>query len=239
MHISQLIKQFNVVSNTELSFHLPNKYRLLGDYTFENKGSSIYWPFDDHCILVDSLSGEVTEIPLKIKETAFILVSTPKLRTKTSEEFNTERAEECRKALEIINKRKSIHSLTELSLADYREIEHYFPNPLLKKRAYHIVSEQYRVNEAVKAIRNDNHTMFGKLMKASNASFIEYYDFFDEEVKELFDLIKESNIIGYRLLSGYHFGNILCLVEQNMLDTFKKSLQEQDQEIEFEEIIQL
>ena len=52
MHISQLIKQFNDVSKTELSFHLPNKYRLLGDYTFENKGSSIYWPFDDHCIAV-------------------------------------------------------------------------------------------------------------------------------------------------------------------------------------------
>lgn len=220
----------------ELTFHIPNAIRLLGDFTFENQGSSIYWPFKGHCLVVNKDLTKIQKIPLVINKTRFILVSTPKLKTKSAEEFNTDRVKECDKALNIIQKKKNIYALTELSLKDYREIEHFIPNPILRKRTYHIVSEQYRVDEAINAIKKDNHILFGKLMKASNASFIEYYDFFDEDIKELFDLIKELNILGFRMLAGHHFGNILCLVENEKLDEFKSELIAQDASIEFSEI---
>lgn len=226
----------NYQYSAEQSFHIPNTVRLLGDYTFERKGSSIYWPFNGHCIVVNNDFTKCEKLPLKIDKTRFILVSTPNLKLKSVHEFNSDRLQECDKALNLIQKKKKINALTELSLKDYREIEHFIPNPILRKRTYHIVSEQYRVEEAVKAIKNDNHIMFGKIMKASNSSFIENYDFFDEEVKALFNLIKELNIFGFRLLTGHQFGNILCLVENDKLSEFKTTLQSKNPEIEFSEI---
>ena len=103
----------------------------------------------------------------------------------------------------------------------FREIEHLFSNPVIKKRAYHVVSENYRVEESLNALKNDKLELFGKLMQASHHSLRDNYEVTGNELDCLVAAaLKVEGVIGSRMTGAGFGGCTVSLVEQKSLDQF-------------------
>lgn len=129
--------------------------------------------------------------------------------------------DECAEAVQIIRKLKDIQNLGELSLKDFREVEHLFSSPLIKRRAYHVVSENYRVGASLNALQKNNLSLFGKLMNASHVSLRDNYDVTGKELDCLVaSSWKTNGVIGSRMTGAGFGGCTISLVENKYLDNF-------------------
>ncbi len=109
----------------------------------------------------------------------------------------------------------------ELSLKDFREVEHLFSNPVIKRRAYHIVSENYRVEESLNALKKNDLLVFGKLMNASHISLRDNYEVTGKELDALVEASwKVEGVIGSRMTGAGFGGCAVSLVKGNKLDDF-------------------
>jgi galactokinase len=84
--------------------------------------------------------------------------------------------------------------------------------PMLARRARHVVTENWRVLEAVKALRAADATRLGSLFNASHASMRDDYEVSTPEIDILVDLAQEHpNVLGARLTGGGFGGAVVVL----------------------------
>jgi galactokinase len=107
-----------------------------------------------------------------------------------------------------------------LGLKELRDItlEELLTKPLpelLLKRARHVVSENARVFESVKAIKESDVTKLGKLFKESHASMRDDYDVSIPEIDLLVELCsKDPAVYGARLTGGGFGGSIVAITKK-------------------------
>lgn len=98
-------------------------------------------------------------------------------------------------------------------------------SPTLLARVRHVVTETMRVNEAERAVRDNNWVRFGELMDESGRSSAADYDISHPVVEELVAHIrKQPGVIGARMMGGGNGGPALVLLEQERLEDVKASL---------------
>ena len=102
----------------------------------------------DHAIYLDCSSLKYELVPIKLNGNKLVIANTNKPRKLADSKYN-ERRSECDKAVEFINKVKSINLLGELSLKDFNELSKVISDNTILRRARHVVSEIERTNEAV------------------------------------------------------------------------------------------
>jgi galactokinase len=175
---------------------------------------------ENNAIALDCNTLDFKYAPLELGGFQLVVSNTNKERGLADSKYN-ERVTECEEAVQIINKVKPINSLSDLSLKDFREVEHLFSNPVIKRRAYHIVSENYRVEESMNALKKNNLLAFAKLM---NASHISLRDNYEVTGKELDALVTASwdveGVIGSRMTGAGFGGCAISLVKERKLDDF-------------------
>ena len=138
---------------------------------------------------------------------------------KLSEGAYNERLAQCRKA----SCEMGVASLRD---ADLRACEG-LSDPLLKKRARHVISENIRVQKAAIALETGKADEFGKLMDECHASLDADFDVSSPVLNGLVANLKAAGAIGARL-TGAGFGGCviaLCVREQgdHILDSIKSS----------------
>jgi galactokinase len=85
--------------------------------------------------------------------------------------------------------------------------------PLLRRRARHIVTENQRVLEAVAALRAGDAAAMGRLMNESHASMRDNYQTSTPEIDTLVEIAQaQSDAFGARLTGGGFGGAIVALV---------------------------
>jgi galactokinase len=174
----------------------------------------------NHAIALNCDTLDFDYAPLELKNLCFVVSNTNKKRGLADSKYN-ERVRECEEAVKVISKVKDINNLSELNLKDFREVEHLFSDPIIKKRAYHIVSENYRVDEALKALKENNIKMFGKLMNASHVSLQDNYEVTGTELDALVKAAQDlEGVIGSRMTGAGFGGCTISLVEAEKLDEF-------------------
>jgi len=88
-----------------------------------------------------------------------------------------------------------------------------------------VVSENERVKDAVKALKNGDLDFFGKLMFASHQSLKELYEVSGKELDAIVDICKSFNgCIGARMTGAGFGGCCIALVENSKLEDFKEKL---------------
>ena len=158
--------------------------------------------------------------PLEMGSLKFVVSNSNKKRGLADSKYN-ERVSECEEAVKIISKVREINNLSELNLKDFREVEHLFSNPIIKNRAYHIVSENYRVDESLKALKDNNLDLFGKLMNASHISLRDNYEVTGTELDALVEAAtKVEGVVGSRMTGAGFGGCTISLVEAEKLNEF-------------------
>jgi galactokinase len=151
----------------------------------------------------DTLSFE--NVPLILNDCSLIITNTNKRRGLTDSKYN-ERRGECDKAVELLQAFKPIRNLSELSTGDISVLEKYISDPVVRKRAKHVISENGRVCEAVTVLKENNLIRFGELMNLSHDSLKDDYEVTGYELDTLvYEGRKLPGVLGTRM-TGAGFG---------------------------------
>jgi galactokinase len=159
----------------------------------------------DHAIFLNCDSLLYENIPLILTDCSLIITNTNKRRRLTDSIYN-ERRSECNKAVELLQAYKPIRNLSELKTEDINILEKYIKDPVIRKRAKHVISENGRVIEAAGVLKNNNLVRFGQLMNQSHDSLKDDYEVTGRELDTLvYEGRKLPGVIGTRM-TGFGFG---------------------------------
>lgn len=178
----------------------------------------------DRAILLDCNTLEYKYAPVNLKNYVITIMNTNKRRELSDSKYN-ERRLECEKALKIINTKKKINYLCELSLEEFEGLKNLIEDKIILNRATHVVYENERVKKAYDLLLKGNIDEFGKLLIESHFSLRDLYEVTGKELDVIVDeALKVPGCIGARMTGAGFGGCAIALVEKNKLDLFKEEV---------------
>lgn len=163
-----------------------------------------------------------THVPFVLKDYSLVIADTNKARKLSDSKYN-ERVKECEAAVEALSKHGHIGSLGEISIETFNEHKNIIEDEIIRKRATHVVSEDKRVLEAVKALYHKDIDKFGQLMNESHASLRDDYEVTGFELDSLVEAAQEFiGTIGARMTGAGFGGCTVNIVAKSSVDEFKK-----------------
>jgi galactokinase len=97
-------------------------------------------------------------------------------------------------------------------------------DPLLAKRARHIVTENQRVLDFVEALNRGDSDWAGRLLSESHASLRDDYAVSCSEVDALVEACVDAGAVGARMTGGGFGGSVIALVAGELQTTFSDAL---------------
>ena len=94
----------------------------------------------------------------------------------------------------------------------------------LRKRTQHVLSEARRVEDACKALSDNNIAHFGELMNQSHQSCDKNYNISTPEMNELYTIMIESGVVGARMTGAGFGGFVIGLVHDDELQSCMDSV---------------
>ncbi|MGB8358265.1 MAG: galactokinase, partial [Bacteroidales bacterium] len=114
----------------------------------------------DHAISLNCDTLEYKYAPVNLGNRRLIITNTNKRRGLTDSKYN-ERRSECEKAVELISGHHLIRNLSDLSVSDLWMLEKYIDNVVVRKRAKHVITENGRTIDAIRALEENDIDRFG------------------------------------------------------------------------------
>jgi galactokinase len=153
-----------------------------------------------------------------------VIINTNKQRALVGSKYN-ERFAECGAALKLLKQGSGAVNLCDMSIAEFQLKKSLINDPILEKRALHVISENARVKDAVIALQTGDLEIFGKLMYASHQSLKELYEVSGKELDSIVDFCKTyDGCIGARMTGAGFGGCAIALVKKNRFDDFAGKL---------------
>ncbi len=178
----------------------------------------------DHAIFLNCGTLAFRLVPVSIPGYRLVITNTNKKRGLGDSKYN-ERVQECRKAVEYLSKPLGINSLGEVSHDQFLQHQDLITDQTVLKRARHIVSENQRVVEAVKALSNNDFSKFGQLMIQSHDSLRDDYEVTGFELDALVEIsLKQKGVLGARMTGAGFGGCTVAFVKDENLEEFKSGV---------------
>lgn len=174
----------------------------------------------DHAVYLDCRSEQVENIPLP-GHTALLVFHCGIEHRLVGGEYN-ERRDQCFAAARAMN-------VPALRDVDEAQLEAARPHldPLVYRRAAHIVGENARVFTGIDLLRRGDGAAFGALMFASHESSRVNFENSTPELDLLVELARaECGVLGSRLTGGGFGGATISLVEKDRADAIARALEE-------------
>jgi galactokinase len=167
-----------------------------------------------HAVLIDCRSLETTAVPLPPDSTV-VVMDTATRRGLVDSAYNERRAQ-CEAAAAFFQ----VQALRDVSLAQFEkraaELE-----PLICQRARHVISEDDRTLQAVKAMRRGDAHRLGRLMDASHASLRDDFEVSSRELNIMVEIAqKQAGCFGARMTGAGFGGCAIALVQEDHVDAF-------------------
>jgi len=174
----------------------------------------------DHAIFLNCDTLDYENVPVILDDFSLIITNTNKRRGLTDSKYNERRAE-CEKAVELLQAYKPIRNLSELVTGDLDVLEKYISDPVVRRRAKHVISENGRVIEAVKVLKENNIKRFGELMNLSHDSLKDDYEVTGTELDTLvYEGRKLPGVIGTRMTGAGFGGCTVSIVLKEEAENF-------------------
>ena len=169
-------------------------------------------------LLVDCRSLEASSVPLDLEAAGLSLVvcDTRVERGLADTGYNDRRAT-CERAASMLGV-EALRDATEGDLDLLSGAE--------KMRARHVVSENARVLQAVRALENGDFAEFGRLMYASHASLRDDYEVSTPELDTFVDAAEEHGARGARLTGAGFGGCAIALVLEDETAAFTNACEQ-------------
>ena len=157
-----------------------------------------------------SLKYELLDLPLNWK---FCLVDSQVQRNLRDSSYN-ERYNQLKKA----EKDMGVEYLGSVKFENFSENK--FSDPVVFKRAKHVITENKRVLDAKKYLLENNIEKFGQLMNESHSSYSKDFEASTEDVDIITQRSIEAGALGSRLTGGGFGGFTVSLMEKNQYESW-------------------
>ncbi|SEN48293.1 galactokinase [Mucilaginibacter gossypiicola] len=159
-------------------------------------------------------------------EYVLAIINTNKPRKLAESKYN-ERVQECQAALQALQQQLDIKYLCDINSETLEQYKHLISDPIVLKRAKHVIEENDRVKLAAKALAANNLAEFGKLMYASHDSLRDLYEVSGVELDTVAEYSKTNPDVAGARMTGAGFGGCaIALVKGDAFDKFSKEVTE-------------
>ena len=186
----------------------------------------------NYALFIDCRSNNYEIVPFKNHNYQIVICNSRVQRGLVNSEYNRRR-EECKRAAEFFNHKlkREIRALRDVTIDEYKKYQRQLPE-IIARRARHVISENYRVQAGVQALREENFSAFGKLMVESHRSLKNDYEVSCAELDLLVDLaLKQEGVLGARMTGAGFGGCTVNLLKRDYIDAFKKSVKNEYKKI--------
>lgn len=174
----------------------------------------------DKAILLDTDTLDFSYVDMDLKDYTLVIMNTNKRRELSDSKYN-ERRDECERALDILEKHKSIRNLCDLSPEEFEQIKYNLRDDVLERRAEHVVYENARVYRAYDALKKGDIKHVGELLKQSHKSLKDLYEVTGEELDTIVDIANRSKFsVGSRMTGAGFGGCAISIVEKDKAGQF-------------------
>jgi galactokinase len=156
----------------------------------------------DRALRIDFRTQELRPVVLELGEFSLVTLDSGEHHDIAGSGYNTRRAECAQAAKEL-----GIASLRDATL----EMAARLPPPL-SRRVEHVVTENERVDAAVRALEARDLVALGELLDASHASLRDCYEVSTPAVEEAWRRLHEAGALGARIVGGGFGGHVLGLL---------------------------
>lgn len=164
---------------------------------------------EGEALYLDTLNLSFERVPLPLSEIDLLVINSGITHKLSAHDggYNERRAQ-CEEAAALLG----MKTLREATLKD---LEMKNLPPLLFRRAKHVVTENGRVHEAVKAIKEKNHRKLGELFSLSHTSMRDDFQVSIPEIDILVRLLSENKeVYGARLTGGGFGGSVVAITQK-------------------------
>ena len=165
-----------------------------------------------HALLLDTLTCEIEQIPLDPSSAGYsmLVVDTGAAHGLVDGEYADRRAS-CEEAARLLGV-GLLREVADRTAPDSEEAIASLRDPLLRRRAGHVVSEIARVNSAVDSLRNDDWAGLGQLMYASHESLRHDFEVSSPQLDCAVDALRFAGALGARLTGAGFGGSVVALI---------------------------
>jgi galactokinase len=169
---------------------------------------------EGHALLIDCRTLETTPAPLP-EEAAVVVLDTATRRGLVDSAYNERRAQ-----CEAAARHFGVAALRDVSVAEF-EARGFGLDPVTRRRARHVVTEDERTLEAVGAMGAGDLRRLGELMNASHTSLRDDFEVTNDALDVIVELAQASaGCYGARMTGAGFGGCAVALVNQVHADEF-------------------
>jgi galactokinase len=177
----------------------------------------------DHALFLDCRDLTYRHVPLRA-DVKIVVCNSGVKRALAQSEYEV-RLKQCQQAVaKIAGTGLAVESLRDVKLSDLRAARGVLTD-LLWRRAYHVVSENQRVLEAVRVLEGGDLERFGALMNASHNSLRDDYEVSSKELDALVEIArKQPGVLGARMTGAGFGGCTVNLVRADAAEAFAQAV---------------
>jgi galactokinase len=173
----------------------------------------------DHALLIDCRSLETRAVPMP-KNVAVVIINSNVKRGLVDSEYNTRR-KQCEEAARFFG----VKALRDVSPDLFFPIQHEL-DPIVAKRARHVISENERTLAAADALAAGDLKLMGKLMAESHASMRDDFEITVPPIDTLVGIVKKTigDRGGVRMTGGGFGGCIVALMPLDLVEPVRAAV---------------
>ncbi|EFE93932.1 galactokinase [Serratia odorifera] len=174
----------------------------------------------DHALLIDCRTLETRAVPMPA-DVAVVIINSNVKRGLVDSEYNTRR-KQCEAAARFFG----VKALRDVSPALFFPIQHEM-DPLVAKRARHVISENQRTLAAAEALAAGDLKRIGVLMAESHASMRDDFEITVPPIDTLVEIVKGviGDRGGVRMTGGGFGGCIVALMPLDLVEAVRSTVQ--------------
>jgi galactokinase len=168
-----------------------------------------------------SLDFQVAQLPPGVQ---LVICNTMVKHELASGEYNRRRAE-CEEGLRalcmVLPEIRALRDVTITQLENHCSLL----NSKVYSRCHHVITENDRTQEAIRALYSGNLNRFGRLMRESHLSLRDDYEVSCKELDLMVEIASaEPDVIGARMTGGGFGGCTINLVKSSAVEAFKQNV---------------
>jgi galactokinase len=177
---------------------------------------------ENHALLLDCRSRTTTPVALTNPDVTVLIINT-NIRHKLAEGEYAKRRAQCETAARVLQVAALRDATLEALEAARKQLE-----PVVFRRARHVISENERTLQAARAIQASDWTSVGQLMSASHASLRDDYEVSCPELDLVVEVAQQigeaGGVIGCRMTGGGFGGCVVSLVKTGAVQRITRNL---------------
>ncbi|MGO4956890.1 galactokinase [Luteococcus sp. Sow4_B9] len=180
---------------------------------------------DGHALLLDCAANTVEHIGFDMSAHGLcLLVADSRASHALGDGQYGARRAHCEQAAELLGVKSLRETADATDPSQLDEVLATLPEDVLRRRVRHVLTETWRVQDFVAALRAERFEEAGELLSASHASLRDDYEVSVKETDVLVDAALAAGALGSRITGGGFGGSVIALVRADQADQIGQAM---------------